>query len=182
MAYVREKKVPGKGGKTYSYYQLVEGKRVNGKVVQHVIAHLGKHDSIESARAAAANVVPKEVSPSGNLEKLRELNAEYLEHFQAYLRRSGEANDIYYKLRSLRGQRSKDATRQRKLLKIRQARISSDSEQAAEAVQHRAASIYDALSPAEQEKARALALAVVNHIEQSRESEVNIRERMPWLS
>jgi hypothetical protein len=34
MANVREKKVPGKDGKTYGYYQLVEGKRVDGKVRQ----------------------------------------------------------------------------------------------------------------------------------------------------
>ncbi len=54
MAFVREKKVPGKGDKTYSYYQLVEGRRVDGKVRQRVVAHLGKHDSIEAARAAAA--------------------------------------------------------------------------------------------------------------------------------
>ena len=53
MAYVREKKVPGKNGKAWSYYQLVEGKRVDGKVRQRVIAHLGKHSSIEAARAAA---------------------------------------------------------------------------------------------------------------------------------
>ena len=54
MAYVRKKKV----GK-YEYYQLVEGKRVDGKVRQRVIAHLGKHDSIEAARQAAAGVASK---------------------------------------------------------------------------------------------------------------------------
>jgi hypothetical protein len=56
MAYVRKKRV----GK-YEYYQLVEGKRVDGKVRQRVIAHLGKHDSIGAARievSAAASVVP----------------------------------------------------------------------------------------------------------------------------
>jgi hypothetical protein len=42
MAYVRKKRV----GKS-EYYQLVEGKRVDGKVRQRVIAHLGKHDSID---------------------------------------------------------------------------------------------------------------------------------------
>ena len=42
MAYVRKKMV----GKS-EYYQLVEGKRVDGKVRQRVIAHLGKHDSID---------------------------------------------------------------------------------------------------------------------------------------
>jgi hypothetical protein len=54
VAYVRKKKV----GK-YEYYQLVEGKRVDGKVRQRVIAHLGKHDSIEAARQAAAGVASK---------------------------------------------------------------------------------------------------------------------------
>ncbi len=63
MPYVREKKIPGKDGKVYSYYQLVEGKRVDGKVRQRVIGHLGKHDSIEDARVAAAQVVPKESRP-----------------------------------------------------------------------------------------------------------------------
>ena len=61
MAYVRKKRV----GK-YEYYQLVEGKRVDGKVRQRVIAHLGKHDSIEAARleiGAAASVVPKDKQP-----------------------------------------------------------------------------------------------------------------------
>src|SRR5829696_8256207 len=59
MAYVRKKRV----GK-YEYYQLVEGKRVDGKVRQKVIAHLGKHDSIEDARVAAAQVVPKDSQPA----------------------------------------------------------------------------------------------------------------------
>ncbi len=60
MAYVREKKVPGKDGKVYRYYQLVEGERVDGKVRQRVVKHLGRHDSIEEARAAVADVVPKD--------------------------------------------------------------------------------------------------------------------------
>jgi hypothetical protein len=62
VAYVRKKRV----GK-YEYYQLVEGKRVDGKVRQRVIAHLGKHDSIEAARlevGAAASVVPKDKQPA----------------------------------------------------------------------------------------------------------------------
>jgi hypothetical protein len=53
VAYVREKKVPGKDGKSYGYYQLVEGKRVDGKVKQRVIAHLGKFDSKAEAEKAA---------------------------------------------------------------------------------------------------------------------------------
>ncbi len=44
MAYVRKKKT--KGGE---YYQLVEGKRENGKVKQRVLAHLGKCKTVEKA-------------------------------------------------------------------------------------------------------------------------------------
>jgi hypothetical protein len=54
VAYVREKKVPGKRGKVYSYYQLVEGYRdpETGKARQRVLKHLGRFDSIEDARAS----------------------------------------------------------------------------------------------------------------------------------
>ncbi len=44
MAYVRKKKT--KGGE---YYQLVEGRRENGKVKQRVLAHLGKCKTVEKA-------------------------------------------------------------------------------------------------------------------------------------
>ncbi len=44
MAYVRKKKT--KGGE---YYQLVEGRRENGKVKQRVLAHLGKCKTVERA-------------------------------------------------------------------------------------------------------------------------------------
>jgi hypothetical protein len=43
---VRKKKV----GK-YEYYQLVEGRRENGKVIQRVIFHLGRHETPEAALA-----------------------------------------------------------------------------------------------------------------------------------
>jgi hypothetical protein len=52
VAYVREKKVPGKDGKSYSYFQLVEGKRVDGKVKQRVIRYLGRFDSKADAEFA----------------------------------------------------------------------------------------------------------------------------------
>jgi len=43
--FVREKKIT-KNGKVYdSYYQVVEGKRVEGKVVQTLVGYLGKFDS-----------------------------------------------------------------------------------------------------------------------------------------
>jgi hypothetical protein len=38
--YVREKRI-SRGEKTYSYWQVVEGRRVDGKVRQSVVAHLG---------------------------------------------------------------------------------------------------------------------------------------------
>lgn len=53
MAYVREKKVRNKKtGKTYVYRQLVEGVWEGGKVRQKVLAHLGKHPTLEAALEA----------------------------------------------------------------------------------------------------------------------------------
>jgi hypothetical protein len=49
LAYVRTRKVPGPNG-PYTYYQLVEGYREDGKVKQRVLRHLGRFDSIEAAR------------------------------------------------------------------------------------------------------------------------------------
>jgi hypothetical protein len=46
--YVREKKIR-RGEKTYSYWQLVQGTRVDGKVRQKVVAHLGDADDRERA-------------------------------------------------------------------------------------------------------------------------------------
>jgi hypothetical protein len=53
--YVREKKIRrGEGTwdkpwKVYSYWQLVEGHRVDGKVRQRVVAYIGKADNREHA-------------------------------------------------------------------------------------------------------------------------------------
>jgi len=44
MAYVRKKKARGK-----TVYQLVEGYREDGKVKQHVLAHLGENPTVEDA-------------------------------------------------------------------------------------------------------------------------------------
>ena len=58
VAYVREKKVRNKKtGKTYGYYQLVEGVWEGGKVRQKVLAHLGEHPSLEAAMEAAAREI-----------------------------------------------------------------------------------------------------------------------------
>jgi hypothetical protein len=46
--YVREKKIR-RGEKTYSYWQVVRGARVDGKVRQRVVAHLGPHADRERA-------------------------------------------------------------------------------------------------------------------------------------
>jgi hypothetical protein len=75
VAYVREKRVPGKGGKVYRYYQLVEGKRVDGKVRQHVVKHLGRFGSLEEARAslsvAPPDVVPNSENNEGEIGEIR---------------------------------------------------------------------------------------------------------------
>ena len=58
MAYVREKKVRNKKtGKTYGYYQLVEGVWEDGNVRQKVLAHLGEHPSLEAATEAASREI-----------------------------------------------------------------------------------------------------------------------------
>jgi hypothetical protein len=44
MAYVRKKKVGD-----YSYYQIVESRRVNGVPRQRVLVHLGEYSSVEEA-------------------------------------------------------------------------------------------------------------------------------------
>jgi hypothetical protein len=44
VAYVRKKKI----GDVY-YFYLVEGSRVDGKVRQHVVAYLGKHETVGAA-------------------------------------------------------------------------------------------------------------------------------------
>jgi hypothetical protein len=46
--YVREKTIK-RGKKEYSYYQLVEGERVDGRVRQRVIKHLGRLPTREHA-------------------------------------------------------------------------------------------------------------------------------------
>jgi hypothetical protein len=55
VSYVRQK-VIRRGEREYRYYQLVEGYRDpdTGKVRQRVLKHLGRFDSIEEAREAAA--------------------------------------------------------------------------------------------------------------------------------
>ena len=50
--YVREKKIR-RGQKTYSYWQLVQGTRVNGKVRQAVVKHLGAWPDKRTARVVA---------------------------------------------------------------------------------------------------------------------------------
>ena len=59
MAYVRAKKIR-RGEREYVYYQLVEGYRdpKTGKARQRVLKHLGRFDSIEEAREAAARRSP----------------------------------------------------------------------------------------------------------------------------
>jgi hypothetical protein len=166
MAYVRKKKI--KGGE---YYYLVEGYRdEDGKVRQRVIKYLGKHGSMEEARLAAGEgVVPKD-----RLKQLEEINAEYLVHFKAWMRRSQESTDIYYELVSLKGVRSRAATAQRARLKERQAEITALYDKA-DAALLRAREIFDKLSPVEQESVRALPLGVISHLEDTRRSRASAR-------
>ena len=63
MTYIRTKKIGGK----YEYRQLVETYREDGKHRQRVLAHLGKHETLEEAIDAARAKV--EVA---NSEKFRE--------------------------------------------------------------------------------------------------------------
>ena len=46
--YIREKTIK-RGDKEYSYYQLVEGERIDGRVRQKVLKHLGRLPSGEHA-------------------------------------------------------------------------------------------------------------------------------------
>jgi hypothetical protein len=50
--YIREKTIK-RGEKEYSYYQLVEGERVDGRVRQRVIKHLGRLPTREHADMVA---------------------------------------------------------------------------------------------------------------------------------
>ena len=51
MTYIRKKTIrkANGAGERYTYYQVVRGYREDGKVKQEVVAHLGKHDSVEKA-------------------------------------------------------------------------------------------------------------------------------------
>jgi hypothetical protein len=53
--YVREKTIK-RGKKEYSYYQLVEGERVDGRVRQKVIKHLGRLPTREHADMVARQI------------------------------------------------------------------------------------------------------------------------------
>lgn len=52
MSFIRTKEVVNKeAGKTYRYYQLVENHWKDGRSQQRVVAHLGKHPTLEDAVA-----------------------------------------------------------------------------------------------------------------------------------
>lgn len=139
MAYVRKKRINGS-----EYYYLVEGYRdEDGKVRQRVIKYLGKHVSIEDAKAAAADVVPNYI------EELKEISAVYAQNLKASVRNYKESSGIYGRLEELRGQRSKAATTERKRLRERQAELSVCHDRY-KAAYHHAAEVYDGLAPSEQ--------------------------------
>ena len=55
MAYVREKKRMGKSG-TLTYYYLVEGERINGKVKQKFIEYLGTKPHVQTIKLDQAQI------------------------------------------------------------------------------------------------------------------------------
>jgi hypothetical protein len=68
VSFIRTKEVvDNETGKTYHYYQLVETYCKDGRSRQKVVAHLGKHPTIEDAVAALR-------------KRLRELEAKHGEH------------------------------------------------------------------------------------------------------
>jgi hypothetical protein len=54
MAFVRKKR-----GRHHDYYQLVESRRVDGKVRQKVLLHLGRHPTVEDALRAWPRVIKR---------------------------------------------------------------------------------------------------------------------------
>jgi hypothetical protein len=154
VAFVREKKVRGKDGTIHRYYALVEGRRVGGKVRQRQIAYLGKHPSLEAARAYAAQLDEPEPE-TGDVETVRGLISDYRRHNQAFKRREPELDGIKKTREYLEEQGTKAAAAESKQLKAREDEIRAHRKEA-EAVRPRAKAVYRALSPEDQEKARKL--------------------------
>jgi hypothetical protein len=169
VAYIREKKVPGKDGRSYSYFQLVEGKRVDGKVRQRVIAHLGKHPNIEAARAAAEALRHNEEEPS-HIKRLKALS----ETYRAGMRHADvvdkEVGDLWYKLTyaGFRRRRSKAHKEKKKHLEERYADLMEPIFRG-NAARDEAEAIYDSLSPQQQQRVRDENIYVVAHILRQRE-------------
>jgi hypothetical protein len=154
--FVRAKPRRGAGGKTHIYYYLESGHREGGKVRRRTVAYLGKHDSIEEARAHAAALAEPEAAPAtGDLATLRELLNEYGRHNEAYKRRKPELDGIEETLDYLKGDRTKAALAERKQLKAREDQIKAHLKEA-EAVKYRATVVHDSLSEADQAEATKL--------------------------
>lgn len=79
MAYIREKKRMGKSG-ILTYYYLVEGERIDGKVKQKVIGYLGTKPHVQTIKLDQAQIkgVVNEVflvdlTPDDLKDKLKQL-------------------------------------------------------------------------------------------------------------
>ncbi len=193
MAYVREKKVPGKDGKSYRYYQLVEGVRVDGKVRQRVIKHLGKHDSkaaaIQAAGLSPPAVVPKEEPKAAPkyIKKLRALHQEWRDNakalnnkeFREALSRCKEAEAAADAAYAAHGERSEqyeaaweakeEPQRRRDAFYTHHYGINAD-------IARRAMAIYDRLSPRSKERVRALNITPVEYALNNRELHADMEE------
>ena len=102
MAYVRTKMIKG-----WSYYQLVESRRVDGEPRQKVLVHLGRHPSVD----AALEEWPEEIRRLRRRATRERRNASYLQGSRARAataradaaeRRASELRNSLRKLRELR--------------------------------------------------------------------------------
>ena len=167
MPYVRETTVKG-----HDYYQLVEGRRVNGKVKQKVLKHLGRFNGIEEARAAAG-VVPNYI------ERLEELGAVREWSDRAHRRLLAERATLkrrWYELADEESEAAKEIERRIEDIEDKMVEVC----RAGRAAKDQAAAIYDALPAAQREVAlrqSALAKYIVRH----RERVARLSRRMAGL-
>jgi hypothetical protein len=185
MAYVRKKRV----GK-YEYYQLVEGRRIDGKVRQRVIAHLGKHPSLEAARAYAEKSVvpngePKEEKPK-YVEKLQKLHETWAKGHRGLSRahNSTERSRLLSELERLKKdkKRSKEYAAAQAEFEVFYERVAAECRPHSEKIrssQDRAAKLYDSLSPQQQERARDI--GIVSSLVSNREFRGEFSRRMAGL-
>jgi hypothetical protein len=173
--FVREKKIT-KNGKVYgSYYQVVEGKRVDGKVKQTLVAYLGKYDSkagaiqaaIEQGYSVSHNGKPKKTKKEpGYITKLKALDEkrrrsmksakntkEYKKTRAMHDRAKKAASDAYDKFGSESAE-YKAADKKRNAAQASHTAYHTLVLQPAIDLADEALAIYDGLSPREQRRVR----------------------------